>query len=195
LRSAYRTSVRFAQTAPPTAPAAVVICVFSKEEALRTSLVGKYVANRMQQIASQLRAKLESVLTDPSNAKWAAKTEEAQRADKAAGIPQSTQSANWRGSMELESKVQNLKDELQATQERASARLDDELNPMVRRVYAQRNCTVLLDRTAVYGGDMNPNSDISPDVVRLLDAKITQFPVDVVNIPVNIPQDVFTPGP
>ncbi len=51
-----------------------------------------------------------------------------------------------------------------------------EINPLLRQVYASRNCGLLLDRNAVFGA--NPSMDITADVVKLLDGKITTFAFD-----------------
>lgn len=167
--------VAFAQAAPSTAPGAVTICIFSKEEVLTTSVVGKYVLNRIEQIEDQTEAKLRSDMTALQN-------------DRSALDASTTLNSVARSAQEseLEKRDRNLHDEsdflqreVKATLERAETRFEGEMTPLVGQVYAQRNCSVLFDRSAVYGDHMDMNLDISPDVIRLLNAKITQFPVNL----------------
>ena len=50
------------------------------------------------------------------------------------------------------------------------------MEPLIRQVYQQRNCTVLFQRTAIVIA--NPAMDITPQVITALNAKITQFAFD-----------------
>jgi hypothetical protein len=59
-----------------------------------------------------------------------------------------------------------------------AARIEAEVKPLVAQVSAQRNCRMMLGKDAVFGGIVNTSLDITPDVVRLLDAKITEVPID-----------------
>ena len=58
----------------------------------------------------------------------------------------------------------------------AIGRVGQEMEPLIRPVYQQRQCSVLLNRDAIVLG--NPAMDITPAVVTALNAKITQFTFD-----------------
>ena len=66
--------------------------------------------------------------------------------------------------------------ELQATQQKALGRVGQELDPIIRQVYQQRQCSLLLQRDALVIA--NPAMDISPAMTTALNAKITQFVFD-----------------
>ena len=62
---------------------------------------------------------------------------------------------------------------MQATAQKAYGRVVNEANPLVLQVYGQHTCSLLVDGQAVLAA--NAAMNVTPDVVRLLDAKITQF--------------------
>jgi outer membrane protein len=50
------------------------------------------------------------------------------------------------------------------------------MEPLIRQAYQQKNCSVLLQRSAIVIA--NPAMDITPQVVAALNAKITTFAFD-----------------
>ena len=76
----------------------------------------------------------------------------------------------------LQRKADQRDRELQATEQKALGRVVNEANPLILQVYGQHNCSLLVDGQAVMAS--NPGMNITPDVVKLLDAKITQFTFD-----------------
>lgn len=179
----------FAQAARPAAPAATApaaaavalpqgpsipgVCVFSAEQAVGTSAVGKYVDERLRQIGGQVQAELQG---EQSALQTDAKAYVAQRGTLSSDVQQQRELALQQRDQQLQRKAEIRQREMQATNQKAVARIGVEMNPLIRQVYAQRNCSVLLDGNAVMAA--NPGMNITPDVVRLLDAKITQFPFD-----------------
>jgi Skp family chaperone for outer membrane proteins len=176
-------AVAFAQAAAaPAAPAAAAVahgpalpghCVISLEGAIATSTVGKYVQTRLQQIAQQVQAELRAEETAIQND---AKTLEGQRATLDANSFETRGSAIQVRANALNRKAQLRDRELQATQQKALGRVGQELDPIIRQVYQQRQCSLLLNRDAVVIA--NPTMDISAPVVTALNAKITQFNFD-----------------
>jgi Skp family chaperone for outer membrane proteins len=170
----------FAQTAAPAAgpavthgPAVAGLCVLSFEGAIAQSTVGKYVQTRIQQIATQVQSELRGEETAIQNE---AKTLEGQRAS----LDQSTlekRAADLQvRANAFQRKAQLRERELQATQQKALNRVSQEMEPVVRQAYQQRQCSVLLQRDAVVLA--NPAMDVTPAVVTALNAKITQFAFD-----------------
>ncbi len=174
-------AIAFAQAAAAPAAAPAVThgpalpghCVISLEGAIATSTVGKYVQTRLQQIAQQVQAELRAEETAIQND---AKTLEGQRATLDASTFETRGSAIQVRANALNRKAQQRDRELQATQQKALGRVGQELDPIIRQVYQQRQCSLLLNRDAVVIA--NPAMDISGPVVTALNAKITQFNFD-----------------
>lgn len=175
-------SAAFAQAAQPAAPAAAAVshgpalpgvCVVSMEGVIGQSTVGKYVQTRLQQIVTQVQSELRTEETTLQNE---AKALDGQRAS----LDQST--FERRGAdlqvraNAFQRKAQQRDREVQATQQKALARIGQEMEPVIRQVYQQRQCSLLLQRDAIVIA--NPAMDISPAVVTALNAKITQFTFD-----------------
>lgn len=172
----------FAQQAPAAAPAAPAvsqgptvagICILSVEGAIAQSAVGKHVNTRMGQIISQVQAELKAEQTAIENE---SKTLESQRATlERTQLEQRMASLQVRANA-LERKAQLRQREIGATEQKALARVGQEVEPLIRQAYQQRQCSVLLNRQAVVIA--SPAYDITSNVVQALNAKITQFAFD-----------------
>lgn len=170
----------FAQAAAPAAapavshgPALPGVCVISLEGAITTSTVGKYVQSRLQQIASQVQAELKA---EETALQTEAQTLDSQRATLDQKTLQTRAEALQTKANAFQRKAQQRERELGATQQKALGRVGQELDPIIRQVYQQRQCSVLLNRDSVVLA--NPSMDISQPVVTALNAKITQFTFD-----------------
>jgi Skp family chaperone for outer membrane proteins len=154
----------------PTGPAIAGVCIFSRDAALANSAVGKFVGERLKQIQSQASAEVQGELT-------ALQTDEkayaAQRGSLASDVQQQRETVLRQREELLQRKAELRNRELQATEQKALSRVVVEMNPLLIQVYGQRNCGLLLDQNATFGA--NPSMNITSDVVRLLDGKITQF--------------------
>lgn len=174
-------SAAFAQAAAPAASAPAVthgpalpgVCVISLEGAIATSTVGKYVQTRLQQIATQVQAELKG---EEAALQTEAKTLEGQRASLDQKTFETRANALQTKAGAFQRKAQIRERELQATQQKALGRVGQELDPILRQVYQQRQCSLLLNRDAVVIA--NPAMDISQPVVTALNAKIQQFTFD-----------------
>jgi outer membrane protein len=149
------------------------VCIFSNEQAIAESAVGKYVAQRMQQLQAQATAEVNG---EKTGIETDAKALEAQRATLSADTLQQRATALNQRAQALQRKADQRSRELQATEQKALGRIATEMTPLLRTVYGQHNCGLLLDRNAVFGA--NPSMDTTAEVLKLLDAKITQFPFD-----------------
>lgn len=170
----------FAQAAAPAAapavshgPALPGVCVISLEGAITGSTVGKYVQTRLQQIATQVQAELKAEDAALQNE---AKTLEGQRASLDQKTFETRATALQAKANTFQRKAQQRERELGATQQKALGRVGQELDPIIRQVYQQRQCSLLLNRDSVVLA--NPAMDISQPVVTALNAKITQFNFD-----------------
>lgn len=165
-----------APVAPPPVthgPPIAGVCIFSFENAIGTSTVGKYIDGRMQQIVAQTNAEL----TGEKNAIDAdAKALEARRATMDQNTLEQQGAALQVRANALQRKAQLRDREVSATEQKAVARVSQELEPFIRQAYQQKACSVLLQRNAVIIG--NPAMDITQTVVTGLNGKITQFAFD-----------------
>jgi len=174
-------SAAFAQAAPAAAAAPAVthgpalpgVCVLSLEGAITTSTVGGYVQTRLQQIATQVQAELKAEDTALQNE---AKTLEGQRASLDQNTFEQRATALQTKANAFQRKAQLRERELSATQQKALGRVGQELDPIVRQVYQQRQCSLLLNRDSVVIA--NPAMDVTQPVVTALNAKIQQFSFD-----------------
>lgn len=157
----------------PTGPAIPNVCVFSQQGAIGTSAVGKYVVERLRQIQAQAQAELQGEATQLKSDISAYGT---QRASLSTDVQQQRERALAERDQALQQKAQLRNRELEATQQKALSRVVSEFDPIVITVMKQRNCGLVLDGQAALA--FNPSMDLTPEVVRQLDAKITQFPFE-----------------
>ncbi len=162
-----------AAAAVPTGPAIANVCIFSNQGAIASSAVGKYVVTRLQQIQAQAQAELQG---EETALQADIKTYGTQRASLTTEVQQQRERALTERAQALQTKAQQRNRELEATQQKALARVVSEYNPFVVTVMKSRNCGLVLDGQATLA--FNPAMDLTPDVVRQLDAKITQFPFE-----------------
>lgn len=149
------------------------MCIISVESAIGGSTVGKWVDTRMQQVVAQTNAELTGEKTAIDND---AKSLDARRATLEQGALEQQASALQVRANALQRKAQLRDREVSATEQKAVGRIGQEMEPLIRQVYQQRNCTVLFQRTAIVIA--NPAMDITPQVITALNAKITQFAFD-----------------
>jgi outer membrane protein len=146
------------------------VCVLSREALIGGSTVGKSIQTRMGQLGSQVNAELtaeQTALQADAKALEAKKgtLQQAQYETQGQALQQRVQA--------LQQKAQLRDRELQATQEKAFARVFQEATPLVGDVVKQRNCAVVLDAQAVLAA--NPAMDVTAAVVTALNGKLTQF--------------------
>lgn len=175
LAAAAGASAQQGAAAPATThgPAIPNMCILSIEGAIGTSTVGKYVDTRMQQIVAQVNAELN---TERTGIDSEAKALDAQRATLDQSALEKRASDLQVRANALQRKAQQRDREISATEQKALGRISQELEPLIRTVYQQKQCSALLRRDAVVIA--SPAMDITPQVVTALNAKITQFAFD-----------------
>lgn len=154
-------------------PAVNGVCVLSVEGVVGGSTVGKYVDTRMQQIVGQVNAELNGERTAIENE---GKSLDSQKATLDRTTLEQRASALQVRANALQRKAQQREREIQATEQKAVGRIGQEMEPIIRQVYQQRACSLLVNRQAVVIA--NPAMDITPGVVAGLNAKFTQFTFD-----------------
>jgi outer membrane protein len=149
------------------------VCIVNIEGAIGASTVGKYVNTRLQQIVGQVQAELGAERTGIEND---GKALESQRASLDQNTLEQRAAALQVRANAYQRKAQQRDREVSATEQKALQRIGQEMEPLIRQVYQQKNCSLLLQRSAVVIA--NPAMDITPQVITALNAKITQFPFE-----------------
>ncbi|HEY8618012.1 OmpH family outer membrane protein [Phenylobacterium sp.] len=154
-------------------PAVPGMCILSVQGAIGGSTVGRHVSTRMEQIVQQVNAELNGERTAIENE---GKTLEGQRATLDRTAFEQRASALQVRANALQRRVAQREREVSATEQRAMGRVGQEMEPLIRQVYQQRQCSVLLNRDAIVIA--NPAMDITPGVIQALNAKITTFTIE-----------------
>ena len=168
-----------AAAAAPAAPALQItatvpgLCFLSREAVLQTSTVGLFVNDRMKQLSAVVQAELTGEQTALEND---AKALQGQKASLDPTVFEQRGEALQQRGAQFQQKVQLRQRELEATQQKAFARILQAAGPYVGQVVTQRSCGALLDANAVIVG--NPSMDTTPTVVQLLNGSLTQFAFD-----------------
>jgi Skp family chaperone for outer membrane proteins len=171
------------QTPPPQGPALPGVCVLSKEGAVYASTVGKAMLARLDQLNSQADAEIKGQQT---SLQTDAKTLESQKATLPADQYQQRGQALQVRLNELQKTAQLRNAEMQLTQKKALQTFGTYMDPVVRQVFAQRNCSLLFDGNAlIYPA---PAMDITPAVIQDLNGKVQSFPFDREHIDPNTGQ-------
>lgn len=144
------------------------VCMLSREAVLTNSAVGKAATARLQQLVSEAQAEI-------ANDRRPLDTElQAYQAEAAKLTPdqrRTREQALQTRLAPIEAKAQQRGREIEATRAKALQRVSAEAQPVIAQVYGTKKCGLLIDRNSVIGGNMT--NDLTADVVRALDAKIT----------------------
>ncbi|HWT51468.1 MAG TPA: OmpH family outer membrane protein, partial [Caulobacter sp.] len=157
-----------AQTAPAAAPAAPAVthgpalpgvCIFSSPRAVASSQVGKAVDARLKTIIQQVNAELTAERTGLDTE---AKALDAKKATMAQDALEQQASALQVKANAWQRKGQLRQKEVEATEQKALARVYQELDTPIKQVYQSQKCSILLDRESVMLA--NPAMDITDAV-------------------------------
>ncbi|HEY0437660.1 MAG TPA: OmpH family outer membrane protein [Phenylobacterium sp.] len=149
------------------------VCTMSPEAAMANSQVGNYVGTRMKQIVDQANAELNGEKTQLDNE---AKALDARRASTDQNTWEQQAAAIQVRANAWQRKAQLRDREIQATDQKAENRIFQEMEPLIKQVFQQRACSILLNRGSIVVA--NPAMDITPQVVTALNGRITQFAFD-----------------
>ncbi|MGH6955583.1 MAG: OmpH family outer membrane protein [Caulobacteraceae bacterium] len=174
-------SVALAQTrhaaAPPMAqgPAIPGYCVFSTNELIGGSKVGQSVIARLKELSAQVNAELqpeaEQLRTEQHSLEGQANTLDA-ATYQARGANLRLRESNF------EKKVQQRQQEMEATQNKEFNVVLQQATPILRSIYEQRHCSVLVDGDAGGVKILNPQMNITGEAVTSLNQKIQTLNFD-----------------
>lgn len=157
----------------PMGPTIPGVCVLNNEGVIFGSAVGKFVFQRLQQLKSQsdseLNGKGQSLQADAASLQ-----------SKKATLPpdqyeQQGAAINLRYSS-LQREAQQREAEINQTEKKAVARIDQEAGPLIRQAFVAHSCSILFNSGAILAA--SPQFDLTPAVIQGLDARITQFQFD-----------------
>ena len=174
-------SVASAQTpaaaAPPIThgPPITGLCVLSLNESIGGSKVGQSVLARLKvldgQVTAELQPEADSIRTEQRSLESQASTlDQATLQARQANLQ--LRFANFQKREELRQQ------EMRATQQKQFAVILRELDPVMRTLYQQRTCSILIDGDAGGVRIVNPAMDLSPAAVGALDLKIQTLTFD-----------------
>lgn len=149
-------------------PAIAGVCLLSRPVVFATAKVGLAATARLQQLTEQAQAEVEAE-RKPIEA-----DAKAFRADQAKLAPDARQSR----AQALEQRLRVVQQmaalrarEIEATRDKATARIVATMQPLVAQAYQSRGCGLLIDRGSVLGGNMA--NDLTPAVIQALDARMS----------------------
>lgn len=166
------------QAAPAPAlggPAIPGVCLLSREAVFANAAVGKAVSARIDELtrAAQADVDQQRTLIEAEAKALAAEGADAKTKDRRDAV-----AARWQA---LQRQAAQGSREIEATRVKALARVADAAQLVIAKVYAERKCGLLLDRGGVLGG--NFANDLTAEVVKALDAKVTTFSFEREKLP------------
>jgi outer membrane protein len=161
------------QATPPTAAPVPGVCVFSLERSIAESTVGKAFGARMQQIQAQAEAEL---TPERNQLQTEATALQGQQASLAPDVFQQRANALNQRIQAYEAKADLRSREIDATQQKNLQRIAAEVNPLLASTYQARRCAVIFSADNLI--NVNPAMDISDDVTKALNGKMTTITFD-----------------
>ena len=163
-----------AQTAAPApqqlldGPLIPGVCVLSRDGVLANAKVGQAVTARLRVLAQEAQAEINAE-RQPLEAEFTAL--QAESAKLTLAQRQAREQALTTRLQPVQAKATLRGQEIEATRTKALQRVSAEILPVVVTAYGQRKCGLLIDRTAVIGGNMG--NDLTQAVIQGLDARIS----------------------
>lgn len=152
------------------------VCFLSKQAVVSNAKVGQSIDARLKQLKAQAQAEIDG---DKAPIDAEVRTLQADAAKTPA--PSAADIERRRAAIQTRYQtLQNLADqrnrEIQATEVKALNRVAADMQPVLAAAYKAHGCGLLFDRNAVIGGNMG--EDLTAEVVRGLDAKVTSMTFD-----------------
>lgn len=156
------------------------VCMLSREAVFAQSKVGQAASDRLKSLATQQQQSLETqrkpLETEVQAFQQKASTlPEAQRQQQGQALQQRMQA--------FQAQVNQLDERVQLTREKVMQQIGEQAQPLVATSFTSHHCGLLLNRNAVLGG--NTANDLTADVIRGLDAKLTTLNFNLEPAPAN----------
>jgi Skp family chaperone for outer membrane proteins len=154
------------------------VCLYNRDAAVALSTAGKAAAARVQQLRAQVSAELQAEQQGIQNdaqalqAKRATLTQEQLQAQ-AVPLQQRNEA--------LERKAQLRQRELEATSQKALQRFEVAMTPILRTLYQQHNCSLLLRGDVVIAA--NPAMDLTDQAIQQINTALPTMTFDRETLP------------
>ena len=156
-------------------PVIAGVCLLSREAIFANAAVGKAGSARLAELASAAQAEIDRQRVT-LEAELGALESQAESPARAALVQR------WQV---LQGQAAHDSAEIDATRAAVMERIANEAQPVIAQAYTAKNCGLLLDRTLALGG--NFANDLTPEVVRLLDARIQTITFERERLPEQTP--------
>lgn len=140
------------------------VCLLSREAIFANAAVGKAASARLAELTRAAQTEIDG---QRPALETEARALEGQPDNTANRQRREALGARWQA---LQTQAAHSSREIDATRAKALERIATEAQPVIAQVYGSKNCGLLFDRGAALGG--NFANDLTPDVVRALDARI-----------------------
>lgn len=153
------------------------VCLLSREAVFANAKVALAANQRLEELAAAAQAEV-AAASQPINDEIARL-----RADTSMSREQRGQQeeALTRRLAPVQALAQQRSREIEATRAGALQRIAADVQPLIGQAYRARGCGLLIDRGSVLGG--NFANDLTPEVVRSLDARVTTIAFDRETLP------------
>ncbi len=155
------------------------VCVYSNERAIATSAVGVSVTQRLEQLAGQVKADLQQRGS-------ALQSEQTTLQSQAATLPKDQleqKGALFDQHVQDFRRLEQLREaQLEATRNKEIEAIGEQIDPLLRQVYAERSCGLVVAATSTYGF-YNQQMDVTAAVITKLNAKVTSLNFDLMQPP------------
>lgn len=154
------------------------VCLLSREAVFANAKVGLAANARLKQLSDQAKAEIDAQ-SQPVNAEI-----QALQAEQAKLTPAQRQAKEQELTPKLKAvqdRAQQRSRELELTRQKAMAEIGGYAQPVIAAAYKAKGCGLLVNRDSVLGGNMA--NDLTPDVVKGLDAKVATISFDRATLP------------
>lgn len=154
------------------------LCMLSREAVFAQSKVGQAASERLKQLATQQQATLDAE-RKPLDADIQAFQQKqttlaaAQREQQGQALQQRLQA--------FQAQVHELEQRVQLTRGKVMQQIGEQAQPAINSSYTSHHCGLLLNRDAVLAG--NTSNDLTTDVVKGLDARISTLSFNLEPLP------------
>lgn len=158
-------------------PVVAGVCLLSREAMFANAKVGVAATARLQQLTDVAKAEIDAqrkpVETDIAALRSDTKLTADARTQREQALLARLQP--------IQMLAQQRSREIEATRVKALQRIADQAAPAIAQVYGAHKCGLLIDRNTVLGG--NFANDLTADVVKALDARISTITFDRETLP------------
>jgi Skp family chaperone for outer membrane proteins len=151
------------------------VCVLSRQDVLADSKVGQAAAARLRALAGEAEVELD---TERKAVEAEIAVIEKNKAAAASEARRKPIVERWNA---VQLKAGQRSRELEVTRQKALSRIAVEAQPVVAEVYRAHSCGLLFAREMMLGG--NSGADLTAEVIKGLDAKITTINFERENLP------------